>query len=52
MPSFSTEIALFDMHSSAFHIIYWKVSNAAETAENNVTAECYVSINMVRRLIK
>jgi hypothetical protein len=45
MPSFSTEIALFDMHSSAFHIIYWKVSNAAETAENNVTAECYVSIN-------
>ena len=33
------------MQSSAFNIIYWKVSNAAETAKDNVTAECYVSIN-------
>jgi hypothetical protein len=33
------------MHSSAFHIIYWKVSGSAETTEDNVTAECYVSIN-------
>jgi hypothetical protein len=46
MPSFVTEIALFDMHSSAFHIIYWKVSNLNEAQnEDNVTAECYVSIN-------
>jgi len=44
MPSFNTEIALFDMHSSAFHIIYWKLSGA-QTTEDNVTAECYVSIN-------
>lgn len=34
------------MHSSAFHIIYWKVSNTTEAQnEDNVTAECYVSIN-------
>ncbi len=33
------------MHSSAFHIIYWKLPNAAQTTEDNVTAECYVSIN-------
>ena len=45
MPSFNTEIALFDMHSSAFHIIYWKLPNTTETTEDNVTAECYVSIN-------
>ena len=30
MPSFSTEVALYDMHSSAFHIIYWKASNPNE----------------------
>jgi hypothetical protein len=45
MPSFDTEIALFDMHSSAFHIIYWKLPNSAETTEEDVTAECYVCIN-------
>jgi hypothetical protein len=39
MPSFVKEIALFDMHSSAFHIIYWKLKKTTDkNNEDNVTA--------------